>query len=170
MKQLLLCAGPSKPEGFTTLDADPRHEPDIVASLPAFKLGKIGSEPWDRIALIHGIEHFEEWEARDIVKDIWSVLAIGGTLTLEQPNLEATAKAILGLDRYTMEWERDTVWAIYGDPSRRQHPGMAHKFGYTPATLRALLYGCGFAQDQITTPPITCHIPGRDFRMDAVKT
>lgn len=165
----MLCSGPLKHPEFFTLDAEPRFEPDIVATLPQFKLGNIRQEPWGQISLIHGIEHFTASEGRELVADIFSVLDIGGKLIMEQPNLASAAKALLGMESYTGEWERDSLWAFYGDPSQDRYPGMIHKFGYTPEMLVQLLTECGFKPDNIQILPAKGYVPGRDFRVEAIK-
>ncbi len=168
-EKLLLCAGRSRHPELFTVDMEPQFEPDLVATLPAFKLGKIRPEPWQQVSLIHGIEHFTAREAQELVTDIFSVLANGGKLILEQPNLESAAKALLGMESYTGHWEQDCLWAIYGDPSQDRFPGMGHKFGYTPAMLTQLLMVCGFKKENIQVLPAKAHVPGRDFRIEATK-
>ena len=66
---------------------------------------KIEQLNWLLISLIHGIEHFTAKEGRELMQDIYSVLAPGGKVILEQPNLEAAAQALLGLASFTGEWE-----------------------------------------------------------------
>ncbi len=169
-RRLLLCAGPvEKHEDVVTLDANPAYAPDIVATLPQFQLGSIRPEPWQQIYLIHGIEHFTAFEGHRLVQDMFSVLAPGGTLILEQPNLESAAKALLGFEQYTGEWERDSLWAIYGDPVQATVPCMLHKYGYTPTTLTELLVSCGFKKENIEILPGKTHVPVRDFRVEATK-
>ena len=168
-EKLLLCSGPFKHPDFVTLDADPQFEPDILAVLPAFDLKLIRAEPWKMISLIHGIEHFTATEGKALMANIYAVLAPGGKLVLEQPNLESAAKALLGETQYTGIWERDSLWAIYGDPSQDAKPMMCHKFGYTPFMLRTALIECGFRDDNIVERTAKGYVPGRDFRMEAVK-
>ena len=162
----MLCSGGYKLDGFTTLDCNPKCEPDIVGRLPEFKLGSLGTQ-WDEIYLIHGIEHFTARDGCLLLADIHSALAPGGTAILEQPNLESIAKAILGMETYTDEWERSTLWALYGEPS--DDPGMAHKWSYTPSLLCSLLEQCGFSADKIKVGAPRSHIAGRDFRVEATK-
>ena len=148
-----------------TLDADPRWEPDVVGTLPEFPIGSIRND-FDEIFLIHGIEHFHWWEAKPLLANIRTALRTGGTLVLEQPNLESVAKAILGMATYSDLWERDTLWALYGAPEGGL---MSHKFGYTPTMLKAVLEESGFASDKIHVLEAKSHYPGRDFRIEAVK-
>lgn len=168
MRKLLLCAGPTRPAGYVRLDANPEHAPDILAALPPLPAEARG--PWDEIALIHGIEHFWLWDAVPLLRDCHAALRPGGTLVLEQPNIEAAARVLLGLEppQYKGVLE-SAMWPLYGDPAHRD-TGYMHRWGYTPQTLTALLREVAPWQS-VTVRPQQYHTyaRGRDFRVEAVR-
>lgn len=168
MRKLLLCSGPTRPPGFVRLDANPEHEPDILAAVPPLPAEARG--PWDVVELVHGIEHFWTWDALPLLRDIHAALKPGGVLVLEQPNLEAAARVLLGLDppqyRGTLE---SAYWPIYGDPAHRD-VGYMHRWGYTPATLSALLREAApWARIAVLPQQYHSYAKGRDFRIEATK-
>lgn len=167
--KLLLCSGKHRPEGFITLDADPRCEPDIVARIPGEPVDSFRTN-LSEIYLIHGIEHFHISEAKVLVRQIWKALEPGGFAVFEQPNLEAIARFILGLEMppADLPMDRATIFAIYGEPF---HPSglMQHYWGYTPESLTQLLVESGFQRERIKVGEARSHWPCRDFRIEATK-
>ena len=168
MRKLLVCCGPTRPAGFVRLDSNPKHEPDILATVPPLPPDARG--PWDEIDLIHGIEHFLPWEVRGLLVDLHAALKPRGVLVLEQPNLEAAARVLLGLDppqcRGILE---SAMWPIYGDPAH-EDTGYLHRWGYTPATLTALLHEIAPWSRVVSLPQqFHTYAMGRDFRIEATK-
>lgn len=166
MNKLLLCAGPDKPEGYVSLDANPENNPHIVATVPPLPTA-VKMFHWDLVELIHGIEHFHLWEAEQLLREIYECLAPEGVLVLEQPNIEFAAEVLLGRRApITPTPEGSDMWAFYGDPSHR-NPLMGHHWGWTPTTLTKALRKAGF--EKITVVPAHYHYRERDFRVEAVK-
>jgi SAM-dependent methyltransferase len=170
-ERLILCAGPYIYEGFKTLDANSDYKPDFCAVLPPLPR-ELRDGRWDEIYLIHGIEHFHVWEARELIKQIHEALAPGGLMVLEQPNIEIAAKVMLGLMESMTPHDPagSGMNAIYGDP-RYENPWMSHKWGWTPTTLKTLVAECGFPEDQIKVGKSLSRVIaiGRDFRLEATK-
>lgn len=168
MKKLLLCAGPTRPAGYVRLDANPEHDPDILAALPPLPAEARG--PWDEIALIHGIEHFWRWDAGALLVDLHAALRPGGKLVLEQPNLEAAARVLLGLEAPQYKGLLESaMWPIYGDPAHRD-PGYCHRWGYTPETLRDLLREVApWSRIDVLPQQFHAYALGRDFRVEATR-
>jgi hypothetical protein len=112
---------------------------------------------------MHIIEHFYRYDV-DAVIDEWKrLLAIGGKLILELPNLEAACRNLLaGMS------DQMSMWPLYGDPGWKS-PYMIHRWGYSPKTIHSLLAFHGF--DKITLlPPVTHRArANRDMRVEAVK-
>jgi SAM-dependent methyltransferase len=168
MRRLLLCCGPTRPAGFVRLDSNPKHEPDILASIPPLPAEARG--PWDEVDLIHGIEHFLPWEAAPLLRGIYDVLKSGGVLVLEQPNLEAAARVLLGLDPPQYQGILESaMWPIYGDPAH-EDTGYLHRWGYTPETLSALLRSAApWRGIHLAEQRFHRYALGRDFRIEALK-
>ena len=168
MRKLLLCCGPTRPEGYVRLDCNPAHEPDILAAVPPLPPDARG--PWDQVDLIHGIEHFWLWDAVPLLADIHATLRPGGLLVLEQPNIEAAARVLLGLTppQYKGVLE-SAMWPLYGDPAHRD-VGYMHRWGYTPTTLTALLQSVApWASIKVLPQVYHAYAKGRDFRVEATK-
>lgn len=166
--KLLLCCGPTRPAGFVRLDSNAKHAPDILASVPPLPPEARG--PWDEVDLIHGIEHFWLWDAGPLLREIHSVLKPGGVLVLEQPNVAAAARVLLGLDppQYKSVLE-SAMWPLYGDPAHRDE-GYMHRWGYTPETLVALLRDVApWARVSVLPQQFHTYARGRDFRVEATK-
>jgi SAM-dependent methyltransferase len=115
----------------------------------------------DELHANHAIEHFREWEAPAVVAEFRRLLKPGGWLVLECPNLELAAKNLLaGLP--------PNMWRFpfYGDGGTKD-PYMTHPFGYTPASLEALVRAGGFATVK-HRPPVTHGARvNRDMRIEA---
>lgn len=74
------------------------------------------------------------------------VLAPGGQLIIECPNLVNACKALLDDPVQAAEQDtrgRMTMWVFYGDPAWRD-PLMTHKWAYTPESLIRLLENLGY--------------------------
>lgn len=152
--------------GWTTLDGS--GKPDILATVPPLP-EQVTAQLWDEIEMIHVIEHFPLWEARDILLSCWQILKPGGKLVLEQPNIEYAAKVLLGQERKPRgHKDQFDMWPLYGDPSHKDR-SYCHCWGYTPKTLTDELLRVGFNPDAISTLRARSHFPVRDFRIEAVR-
>lgn len=148
MNRLMLCAGASRRDGWKTLDANPKHEPDFLATIPPLP-DSVKAVAWDEIEWIHGITSFYPWEGAQILKELKAVLVPGGKLILEQPDFNKVGQR--------PEW-------IFGDPSLT-NPLHMNKWAYTPATLTAAMHKAGFSIIAIRVA--LHHLPERDFRIEA---
>ena len=164
--KLYLCSGPDKPEGWTTLDANPDCAPHICQAVPPLP-PEVRDTRWDVIQLIHGIEHFYLWEARRLLKECYEVLSLGGLLILEQPNILFAARVLSGLEAplTSVEGQSD-MWPLYGDPNH-QSTLFCHRWGWTPESLKRELEAVGFKH--IIEVPAMTHLRKRDFRLEANK-
>ncbi len=167
MKLHLCCGTEVLPEleDHVGLDADPAVKPHILARVPPIPLDANG-ERWESIDLIHGIEHFHLWEAEELLASAHEVLAPGGVLALEQPDIEKCALVLLGYGEVPggMERERFGIFGLYGEPIYK-NPLMGHHWGWTPKTLTGALRKAGFAHIEQTVPKY--HYKQRDFRLEA---
>jgi hypothetical protein len=155
MNRLMLCSGITKREGWKTLDSNPAHNPDILASIPPLP-AEVCAVQWDEIELIHGITSFYPWEAKQLLIEIRDVLAPGGKLVLEQPNLDYVVAA-LATGAGLVEW-------LFGD-AQFENPAHMNKWAFSPRGLRDLLQFLGYARVEFHTAQH--HNPVRDFRIEA---
>lgn len=111
----------------------------------------------------HFIEHVYAWEAPALVREWHRLLQPGGLLVVECPNLMAAARNLLD-----GQGDQMAMWPLYGDPQHRS-PFMCHRWGYTPATLAALLHACGFTNIDHRAPQTHGARINRDMRIEARK-
>lgn len=139
------CGSDSLPnwlQGFneTRLDIDERVNPDIVASMT--DIGDIGQ--FDAVLCVHALEHLHQHEVGTALSEFMRVLKPGGHAIVFVPDLEdvrptedvlytSSAGEVTGLD------------LIYGMRSAiSEFPHMAHKTGFTSATLEQAITAAGF--------------------------
>lgn len=170
--RLMIGAGSKRRSGWTTLDADPATGADIIATVPPLPAAVL-AEQWAEIEMIHVIEHFYLWEARELLSQLRDVLRVGGKLVIEAPNIQYAARVLCGLERppRTAKGKQGKfdMWPLYGDP-RERNPLYGHRWGYTPETMRAELIAAGFDANAIEDKPAQHHVAIRDFRIEAINS
>lgn len=112
---------------------------------------------------MHAIEHVHEWQAPHLLAEWRRLLAPGGTLVLELPNIEAAARNLLAGRPPQM-----SMFAFYGDGSHRD-PFMTHRYGYTPTTITTLVAAAGFIKVRVLPPQTHGARHDRDMRVEARK-
>lgn len=156
--KLNLGCGKRKLPGFVNVDV--QGEPDILADVRSVPLADGCA---DEVHAYHVIEHFYLWDVPAVLGEWRRLLKDGGLLVLELPSLEAAARNLLaGLN------DQMVMWPLYGDPSHRD-PFMCHRWGYTPATLTALLAEHGFQKVKVLPPETHGRRGNRDMRVECRK-
>lgn len=131
------------------LDIDPAAEPDIVASMtdmPAVPDGSV-----DAVWSSHNLEHLDAHEVPRALREFLRVLRPGGHLLLIVPDLQAVA-TLVAADRVDEPLYQSGVGQVYpldvlygfGPALATGNRFMAHRTGFTPRMLGALLQGVGF--------------------------
>ena len=162
--RLMIGAGRTRRKGWTTLDADPRSRADIIAAVPTLPT-EVTSTKWDEVEMIHVIEHFYLWEARQLLREIRGVLAPGGKLVIEAPNILYAARVLCGIEQPRNHSGQFDMWPMYGDP-RHRNPLFGHRWGYSPNSMRSELVMAGFDEDAIVVKHARHHVPVWDFRVE----
>lgn len=146
-----------------TVNARAPREPEILHDLVAGPI-PLPDGCADEVMAIHVLEHFFEWEAREIVLPDWfRLLRRGGTLVLEMPDLwKCACNLIAGAP------DQEGMLGIYGDWSQRD-PYMGHKFGWTFARLAPVLTSLGFRKVREREPEWHGKRLHRDFRVEATR-
>lgn len=117
----------------------------------------------DELFAGHVIEHVTEWQAPFVIQEWARLLKSGGKLILELPDIIKAAKNLIaGLP------PQMCMFAFYGDGSHKD-PYMTHRYGYSPATIKALVQANGFTQVKILPPQTHGRKLNRDMRVEAVK-
>ena len=133
-------------EGYVNVDVAESRDgkrPDVLCDLHA--LTPFEDDSADEILSVHVVEHFWRWEVVGVLKEWVRVLKPGGLMILECPNLKSACEAFLAdpEGRAGAGPESDsTMWVFFGDPSWAD-PLMAHRWGYTPQSLAALMEHVG---------------------------
>lgn len=148
--KLNLMSGIFKPSGYVTLDGE--HTADIQATVPPLPPAVWETE-WNEVLWLHGPAQVYPWQLNEMLRDIHDVLIDSGKLIMETPHREK----VLASGR--PEW-------VFGDPEPCEPMHMT-KWAYTPEELVLMARAAGFRF--VTVLPAEFHVPGRDFRIEAVK-
>lgn len=178
--RLSIGCGKDERPGWVRLDANPEVRPDIRAAVPPIPQAVLDRR-WDEIELNHFLASLYLWEAKELLCQLWQVLAPGGKLVIETPDIVFCMKHFLlmqagdvglsmAFDRPEGSWRPGQLdlWGFWGNPTGHDKT-IANHWGYSPKTLRALLVECGFEDNNIHERPAQYHVPIRDFRMEAYR-
>jgi SAM-dependent methyltransferase len=132
------------------LDIEPATRPDIVCSIT--DMHPVNANSVDAVWSSHNLEHLHRHEVPLALAEFLRVLKPEGLLLLTLPDLQKVAELVVA-GRIEDEAYRSPSGAItpldmiFGhSPSlARGHLYMAHKTGFTLASLRRLLLAAGFA-------------------------
>jgi len=161
VKKYLIGAGRMRRKGWTSLDADERQRPDVLATVPPIPSECRGAAAFE---MIHVFEHFYLWDARTLLREILDSLIEGGEVVIECPDLMSAVETLSGRNgKPLQQWG---MWVLYGDP-RNRNPFFGHRWGWTPETLEAELREAGFKEIRHERP--LHHVPARDFRIIGIK-
>ena len=149
-----------------TWDGDHPERPDVICDIRDLR-PKFKDEVADEILALHCIEHVHSWEALPMLKDWHRVMKPGGKLIIECPDLFKCAVNFLQIvtTGHSMLSERLGILGMYGEQDGR--PTMAHKWGYWPESLIALVTQAGFVNARSEVPQT--HFKERDMRVVAEK-
>jgi predicted SAM-dependent methyltransferase len=136
------------------LDIDPAVRPDIVCSIT--EITPVRSASVDAIWSSHGLEHLYRHEVPRALGEFFRVLMPDGFALLTLPDLQRVAE-LVAADRLEAEAYVSPSGPItaldmmFGHtPSlARGNMFMAHKSGFTAATLRNLLAAAGFVDIRV---------------------
>lgn len=144
------CGGDRVPEWLSDfaevrLDIDPKHKPDVVASMT--DMGDIGG--FSRLYCAHALEHLTPADGHRALTEFVRVLEPGGLAVVIVPDLEdirptddvvyvSSAGPIRGVDMY------------YGLARLLdENPHMAHRNGFVKATLERAMREAGFSAFEV---------------------
>lgn len=147
--KLHLGCGPEKRAGWVNVDVNPALQPDLVAA--AYDLPMLADGSCEVIEACHLFEHLTLTQAKRALGEWRRLLAPGGELRLELPNLDRCV-ALIGteLDGFDMG-----LLSLFGYPPAIDVEGepQLHKWGWTPTTLTQAMKAAGFAE--VRQEPVT---------------
>jgi hypothetical protein len=152
-------------DGYFGIDAVARPAADLVA--PADKVPLDDGCAAELLA-VHLVEHFFEWEVPGLLAEWYRLLAPGGRLILEMPDLRKCARNLIE-GRQERKPGQLSLWGIFGDETLRD-PLMMHKSGWWFDRLAPLVRAAGFVK--VAEAETVFHPAGRgvrDFRLEARK-
>lgn len=139
-------AGGSPRPGYKHLDVVPGRDIDFVC--PAWKT-PLADGSVEEVYARHFLEHLSPAEADRTLREWLRLLAPGGAAHVVVPDLAFHGAQLLMkgdsefFARKKVSNVTHALCSIYGWPGEK---GMRHRWGYTPATLRALFVGHKFAE------------------------
>jgi SAM-dependent methyltransferase len=137
------------------IDLDPNARPDVVGSI--VDMVEFSDLSFDAIWSSHVLEHLYAHEVPTALLEFRRVLAPDGFAVISSPDLEAVAAAISehGINHVLYVSPAGPISALdilYGHRAsiERGKTGMAHRTGFTCASLGELLVEAGFAEALVT--------------------
>lgn len=134
----LLIGGKTDKPGWTTLNADPSTNPDIVSDIRTLEGVASGSAL--TVYASHVFEHIELKDTLPTLKRINEIMAPNGKLYLAVPDLTVLMQ-LLHDQRLDINQKIHVVRMIFGGQISSYD---FHYFGYTFELLAAFLASCGF--------------------------
>ena len=131
MKELLklnVGAGGRRLPGYTGIDAVERSAADIIAPATQIPLPDGCAE---EILSVHLVEHLTPWTVPDALAEWFRLLAPGGLLALEMPDIIKCCRNVV--EGYTLAGKHPDqagMWGIYGSP--REKDGTARRRSRAP--------------------------------------
>ena len=132
------------------IDIDPQAKPDMVASITDMRF--VAPQSFDAIWSSHTLEHLYAHEIPSALAEFRRVLKPDGFALVTSPDLEAVASLILdhGLDYVTYTSPAGPITpldVLFGHSASiaRGHHYMAHKTGFTCASLGQRFIDTGFS-------------------------
>ncbi len=140
--KLNLGCGFDKREGYLNVDFQDFHDPDLVADVR--DLGVLPDGHFDEVMAIDVLEHMERTETAKALAEWHRVLAEGGTLRLQVPDVLAVGQLLQERDSH--EDHELFIHHLYGTQA---YTGDFHLAGFTDRLMIELLLDAGF--DHIRT-------------------
>lgn len=156
--------------GWVNIDVTEKSKADLVMDFKNIK-DHFSENSVDEILMIHSISYLRLWEARDYFSNIYLLLAPGGKIVLEFPDIAKCSKAILDREN-NVDGYLEAVRAFYafdmGQIKNRDeyHP---YAFGWSAWHMSYELKITGFSKVLVQDPLTHGPLLWRDTRIEAIK-
>jgi SAM-dependent methyltransferase len=141
------------------LDNDPDCKPDIELDMTRLETLPAGS--FDGVVSSHSLEHVHAHEVPAVLAGVRHVLKRAGQVFIRVPDLQKAARLLAEHDFDAVVYMSPAgpvraLDMIYGyrPAVAAGKTGMAHRTGFTPASLRRALEDAGFIRIEIDTGPV----------------
>lgn len=141
------------------LDIDPRGNPDVVCD--ARELTKLPGAEYDSVYCSHNLEHYYRHDAAKVLAGFFHVLKPDGFVLVRVPDMGQVMETVVqkGMDINDALYEspmgpitvHDIIYGHSGEIESSGNDFYAHKTGFTPKSLTAVLIAAGFAKVSIAT-------------------
>jgi hypothetical protein len=168
--RLHLGCGVQRLEGYVNIDADPSARADVFLDFKDLRFCFRGGSARE-ILMIHSIAYLNLWQARDLFLQFRTLLAPGGKLVLETPDLEKCVAKIreAGEERSFNPAYLEGVRGLYAfglEQMEAKRDYRPYAFGWAAWHLKEELETAGFRDVRILEP--LTHEPWRDVRVEAL--
>jgi len=155
--KLNIGCGYNRLEGWLNTDNSQDSAADELMEAHDLRLASASAE---EIKALQLVEHLGFFKTKYFLSECWRVLAPGGTLTLETPDIEKTFSVFLSGDAAARE---AALGWVYGPETA----GMGHAYCFPKELLAELLAEAGFETRAVTEYMFQPHRPA--LRFEAVK-
>ena len=143
------------------LDIDPRGNPDVVCD--ARQLTTLPAAEYDSIYCSHNLEHYYRHDAFKVLAGFLHVLKSDGFVFIRVPDMKEvmriTVEKDMDIDDVLYQSTMgpitvcDVIYGHGGEIERSENDFFAHKTGFTPKSLMAILLTAGFSKVGILPVP-----------------
>lgn len=136
-RRINLGCGYDRREGYLNVDLHEFHEPDLVADVR--DLSALPDDYFEEILAIDVLEHLPRTDTRATLAEWRRVLAVGGVLTVQVPDVVAIGKLLL--ERDSRADHELFLHHLYGTQA---YNGDFHLAGFTDRSMIGFLHDEGF--------------------------
>jgi len=154
------------------LDIDPRGNPDVVCD--ARRLTTLPAAGYDSVYCSHNLEHYYRHDVFKVLAGFLHVLKPDGFVYIRVPDMKevmrVTVEKDLDIDDVLYQslmgpiTVRDVIYGHGGEIESSGSDFYAHKTGFTPKSLMAILLAAGFVKVGILPVPVDFEIMAFAFK------
>jgi hypothetical protein len=154
------------------LDIDPRGNPDVVCD--ARQLTSLPAESYDSVYCSHNLEHYYHHDVSKVLAGFFHIIKPDGFVYIRVPDILQVMRTMIekGLDIEDTLYEsgmgpisvRDVIYGHGGEIERSGNDFFAHKTGFTPKSLMAVLLSAGFGKVGVLPMPAGFEVTAFAFK------
>jgi hypothetical protein len=143
------------------LDIDPRGNPDVVCD--ARQLTTLPAAEYESIYCSHNLEHYYRHDAFKVLAGFLHILKSDGFVFIRVPDMKEVMRVMIekDMDIDDVLYQsgagpitiRDVIYGYGVEIERSGNDFFAHKTGFTPKSLMAILLAAGFSKVGILPVP-----------------